>query len=90
MLARTDASGSAYYHSDGNGNVTGLVNGGGVLVARYSYDPYGNVLGQEGPLAEANTYRFSSKRLHSKGGVTQDEAGKCSGSSKVVLPNSPP
>ena len=29
-------------------------------------------------------------RLNSKGGVTVDEAGKDSGSSKVVLPNSPP
>jgi len=54
----------AYYHSDGSGNVTALVNTNGVVVARYHYDPYGNLLGKAGPLAEANVYRFSSKEWH--------------------------
>jgi RHS repeat-associated protein len=71
LLARTDhallsapgASPSAhsYYHSDGNGNITALVDTNGFIVARYQYDPYGNLLGMSGPMAEANTYRFSSK-----------------------------
>jgi len=69
LLARTENAklvvGSpdahAYYHADGNGNVTCMVNTNGQVVARYHYDPYGNLLGSIGPLAEANTYRFSSK-----------------------------
>ncbi|HEX5221917.1 MAG TPA: RHS repeat-associated core domain-containing protein [Verrucomicrobiae bacterium] len=69
LLARTDHStlisqpsaAHAYYHSDGNGNVTAMVDTNGILVAKYNYDPYGNLLGMSGPLAEANTYRFSSK-----------------------------
>jgi RHS repeat-associated protein len=60
LLARTDANGSAYYHTDGNGNVTALVNGSGAVVAKYLYDSFGNALGLWGSLAAGNTYRFSS------------------------------
>ncbi len=73
LLARTDHSAfslqHSYFHSDGNGNITALVNTNGVVVARYSYDPYGNLLGMAGPLAEANTYRFSSKEWHANAGL---------------------
>lgn len=61
QLSSSAGSAHAYYHADGNGNITALVNTNGVLLARYHYDPYGNLLGSSGPLAEANTYRFSSK-----------------------------
>ena len=72
LLARTvntnlvlhPSAAHAYYHADGNGNITALFSGAGVAVARYVYDPYGNVVGQSGPLAEANLYRFSSKEWH--------------------------
>ena len=30
-----------FYHADGNGNVTALVNSSGALQASYKYDPYG-------------------------------------------------
>jgi RHS repeat-associated protein len=79
LLARTDhallsAPGAlpfahAYFHSDGNGNVTALVDTNGFIVARDQYDPYGNLLGIAGPLAEANTYRFSSKEWHANAGL---------------------
>src|SRR5207249_6676056 len=77
LLARTDhgqlATGNpqahAYYHSDGNGNITALVNTNGAVVAGYHYDPYGNLLGMSGPLAEANRYRFSSKEHHPNSGL---------------------
>ena len=59
----------AYYHADGNGNITAMVNTNGILVARYNYDPYGNLLGMSGPLAEANTYRFSSKEWNGNAGL---------------------
>ena len=77
LLARTDHStrisqpsaAHAYYHCDGNGNVTALVDTNGSIIARYQYDPYGNLLGMSGPLAEANTYRFSSKEWCANAGL---------------------
>jgi RHS repeat-associated protein len=69
LLARTDANGSTYYHADGNGNVTALVNGSGTLVASYLYDPYGNMLGMWGALAPVNTYRYSSKEIDWQSGL---------------------
>ncbi|HOC57003.1 MAG TPA: RHS repeat-associated core domain-containing protein [Verrucomicrobiota bacterium] len=73
LLARSEMSNlqspHAYYHPDGNGNVTCLINTNQVIVAYYLYDPYGNILSQSGPLAEANTYRFSSKELHVASGL---------------------
>ena len=66
MLAYTDhstgADRTAYYHADGNGNITAMINGAGRVVARYHYDPYGNLLGMAGPLAQENRYRYSSKQ----------------------------
>jgi len=62
-------SAHAYYHADGNGNITALVNTNGVIVASYQYDPYGNLLGMSGPLAEANAYRFSSKEWNANAGL---------------------
>ena len=64
LLTASDPQANAYYHSDGNGNVTALINTNGTVVARYSYDPYGNILSMSGSLAEANLYRFSSKEIH--------------------------
>jgi len=75
LLARSDPSPSssqlatAFYHADGNGNVTALINDNGLIVARYHYDPYGNTLSASGPLAEANLYRFSSKEWHANSGL---------------------
>jgi len=58
-----------YYHADGNGNVTCLINEKQALVARYVYEPFGNVLSLSGPLAEVNLYRFSSKEAHPVSGL---------------------
>jgi len=63
------SSAHAYYHCDGNGNVTALVDTNGVILARYTYDPYGNILSMSGPLATANLYRFSSKEWHASSGL---------------------
>jgi YD repeat-containing protein len=52
-----------FYHADGGGNVTYLVNSSQGLAASYRYDPYGNLLASSGPLTSANVYRFSSKEL---------------------------
>jgi RHS repeat-associated protein len=69
LLARTDTNGSSFYHADGNGNVTMLVNGTGTVLAKYLYDSYGNTVGSWGTLANANTYRFSSKEVDLKSGL---------------------
>jgi len=77
LLARTDHSAfnaqlstsHAYYHADVNGNITCLLNTNGIVVARYDYDPYGKMLGMSGPLAAANTYRFSSKEYQGNAGL---------------------
>src|SRR5208282_1414049 len=67
MLARSSGYSSgnftsnAYYHADGNGNITYLEDSSQDLAASYEYDPYGNTLSSSGPLASANTHRFSSK-----------------------------
>ncbi len=69
LLARTDTKGSSFYHADGNGNVMMLVNGTGTVLAKYLYDSYGNTVGSWGTLANANTYRFSSKEVDLKSGL---------------------
>jgi RHS repeat-associated protein len=69
LLARTDANGTAYYRSDGAGNVTALMDAQQHIVARYLYDPFGRQLGQWGELAAANRYRFSSKEVHLQSGL---------------------
>jgi RHS repeat-associated protein len=58
-----------YYHSDGNGNVTSLLDSHQTVAARYQYDPFGNLLGSSGTMADANLYRFSSKELHQNSGL---------------------
>src|SRR6185436_11545756 len=58
-----------FYHADGNGNVTCLVNSSQGLAASYRYDPFGNALSWSGSLAEDNVYRFSSKEFHAQSGL---------------------
>ncbi len=58
-----------FYHADGNGNITYLVNSSQGLAASYRYDPFGNTISSSGTLASANVYRFSSKELHVNSGL---------------------
>jgi len=44
LLGRTASGTTAYYHCDGNGNITCMLNGSQSVVAMYEYDPYGNLL----------------------------------------------
>jgi len=77
LLARSHAyqSGSGnftnhnFYHADGNGNVTYMVNNSQTVAASYRYDPYGNTISSSGSLASANVYRFSSKEIHANSGL---------------------
>jgi RHS repeat-associated protein len=60
LLAQMVSGAHAYYHSDGNGNVTYLMRADQSLGARYRYDDaYGNVVTGGGTLS--NPFRFSSK-----------------------------
>jgi RHS repeat-associated protein len=70
MLARSAHTGTArtnhthaFYHADGNGNITYLQTSAQGLGASYRYDAYGNTVASSGSLANANTYRFSSKMV---------------------------
>ncbi|NOS70448.1 MAG: RHS repeat-associated core domain-containing protein [Verrucomicrobia bacterium] len=58
-----------FYHADGNGNITYLVNSAQTLAASYRYDPFGNTTTSSGILASANVYRFSSKEVHVNSGL---------------------
>jgi RHS repeat-associated protein len=69
LLARTDSTGTSYYHSDSGGNVTALTDASERVVAKYLYDPFGNIIAQSGALADANVYRFSSKEYHANSGL---------------------
>jgi RHS repeat-associated protein len=69
LLIAGDPSAHACYHADGNGNVTALANSTQGIVARYLYDPYGNLLAKAGPLADVNCYRSASKEVHSGSGL---------------------
>jgi RHS repeat-associated protein len=76
LLARTAQSyvdaplaGHAFYHADGNGNVTMLINSSQAVVAKYLYDAFGNVLSASGLLADANRYQFSSKEKDLNSGL---------------------
>ena len=62
-------SNSFFYHADGNGNVTMLINPSQYIVAKYLYDAFGNVLSASGLMAQQNLYRFSSKVAHLNSGL---------------------
>jgi RHS repeat-associated protein len=45
----------------GHENITALLNTNQLIVGKYLYDPFGNLLAMSGPLAPVNVMRFSSK-----------------------------
>jgi RHS repeat-associated protein len=74
LLARsTGSSGNwtshTYYHADGNGNITYLLDSSQTMVASYRYDSFGNIISKSGSLADVNVYRFSSKEFHLASGM---------------------
>jgi len=73
LLARSESFAAnpqhSYYHADGNGNVTALIDKSQLVVAEYVYDPFGNILAKAGPLADANQYRFATKEYHPNSGL---------------------
>ena len=63
------------YTFDGNGNVSEVLDlsvypySGSVMVAKYQYAPYGNVLSEAGSCAAVNRWRFSTKQFDSETGL---------------------
>jgi RHS repeat-associated protein len=57
-----------FYHADGGGNITYMINSAGRFAASYRYDPFGNLISSDGRSAEDNKYRFSSKEFHAATG----------------------
>lgn len=68
MLARSSGynlwtgywSTNYFYHADGNGNITYLVDSSQAMAASYGYGAF-DWISSMGPMANANTYLFSSK-----------------------------
>jgi RHS repeat-associated protein len=58
-----------YYHADGSGNITSLIDAQQNIVARYLYDPFGRLISKSGALADVNRYQFSSKEVHPASGL---------------------
>src|SRR5690606_33279520 len=63
--------GSYWFLYDANGNVGQVVKDatGYPVVARYEYDPYGNIIAQSGTYADANPFRFSTKWTDTETGL---------------------
>lgn len=73
-LAREDSTfnpqpSTTYYFTDGNRNVSALIDSRGNFKARYRYDSFGNLLSKSGPLADVNLLRFSGKEYHPRSGL---------------------
>ena len=76
LLARTDygqeipgSPTTAYYHLDGNANVTMMIYANQIVAAKYLYGPFGETLSFSGPLAPFNTPRFASKEWNDRAGI---------------------
>jgi len=76
LLSRTSGAGAtiptgtSFYHADGSGNITTMINGSQSIVARYLYYPSGQIEGKWGPQANANEMQFSSMPFHNLSGLS--------------------
>jgi RHS repeat-associated protein len=64
LQAATQPQATSFYHADGNGNVTMLINANQAIVGKALYDPFGNFLALSGAQAGLNPYWYSSKPIH--------------------------
>lgn len=69
LLARTDTNGSTFYHADGVGNITGLMDGPQNMAARYMYSAFGGLVRKSGPMVDVNEMQFSSMPVHRLSGL---------------------
>jgi RHS repeat-associated protein len=66
-----DSSAHSYYHADGNGNITCLINANQFVVGKYLYDPFGNPLSESGMKAFVNPIWYSSQMYDPDTGFLQ-------------------
>jgi len=66
-LSMTRNGTTYYYLSDHLGSIIGLTDGGGNLVASYTYDPWGNVISQTGTIT--NPFRFIGREYDAESGL---------------------
>ncbi|MBX7237433.1 MAG: right-handed parallel beta-helix repeat-containing protein [Caldilineales bacterium] len=70
LIAMNRGGATYYYRYDREGNVTGLTNGAGVLVASYRYDPWGNLIATGGSNpALTNPFRFAGREWDADSGL---------------------
>ena len=70
LLCSVPSAGAAKcYTFDGNGNVTDVTDDTGDVVAHYEYSPFGRIVEQSGPFADANPWRFSTKYFEDSWGL---------------------
>jgi RHS repeat-associated protein len=70
LLAITSGSTSQLPLSDGNGNIVGTIDAAtGQRTAEYEYGPFGEPLRANGPMANANPFRFSTKYTDNETGL---------------------
>ena len=60
-VSMTSGGETYYYVTDGNKNVTALLDTTGNRVAEYTYGPFGQTLEADGSMVEENPFRFSSE-----------------------------
>jgi len=61
-LGGTSSISSIFYAFDANGNVSDLIDAqSGAIVVHYNYSPFGECIVKTGAMADANTFRFSTK-----------------------------
>ncbi len=72
LLAIQEAGTTYFPIYDGTGNTIGIVDSGtGVLVAAYSYDPFGNLIVQWGDYAAKNPFGFKGQYTDRESGLIQ-------------------
>ena len=59
-----------YYHADGAGNVTAMLDGQETMAARYLYGAFGKLTAQWGPMASFNSMGFSSMPITRQSGLS--------------------
>jgi RHS repeat-associated protein len=60
-LAKITPTGTYYYHTDGVGSIRALTDATGQVVARFDYEPFGDVSKTEGSYVNQEAHRFTGK-----------------------------